>query len=235
MDPKPLLADAPHILVVDDDDRLRALVAQYLTTHDGFLVTACANVDQAKKALSWFQFQGMVVDIMMPGGSGTQLLDLPNAPPVLLLSAMDQIQDRIQGLERGARDYLTKPFDPRELSLRLKNILKRPRTGIRLGTKVYSLDTRILRHIGPDETPAELISLSAVEQALLEYFLSRPGQALDRQTIAQHVFCDAGNVRVVDVQVSRLRKKIEPNPAKPCFLISKRGQGYCLQGQEDVF
>lgn len=213
----------PHILIVDDDTRLRTLLRRYLMQEKECFVTTAANVVQARQALTLFRFDGMVVDIMMPGGPGTDLLALDHMPPLILLSAMGEPHHRIQGLELGAHDYIAKPFEPKELVLRLFNSINRTSPLIKLGPLVYCCRQKILSRKGGAPVP-----LTHSEGLLLHYFACRPHRPLSRQEIALCLFPDATNLRIVDVQVNRLRKKIEENPENPVFLVSLRGQGYCL-------
>jgi two-component system phosphate regulon response regulator OmpR len=213
----------PHILIVDDDKRLRTLLRRYLMQEKECFVTTAASVLEARKALTLFRFDGLVVDVMMPGGQGTDLLAVDHIPPLILLSAMGEPHHRIHGLELGAHDYIAKPFEPKELVLRLFNSIQRKTSVIKLGSLVYCCRQRVLTH--RDHTP---VVLSHSESQLLHYFACRPHRPLSRQEIAQCLFPETTNLRIVDVQVNRLRKKIEENPETPLFLVSLRGQGYAL-------
>ena len=213
----------PHILIVDDDTRLRTLLRRYLMQEKECFVTTAASVIEARQALTFFRFDGMVVDIMMPGGPGTDLLALDHIPPLILLSAMGEPHHRIQGLELGAHDYIAKPFEPKELVLRLFNSINRKSHLIKIGPLAYCCRQKVLTQ--GDRIP---VTLSHSEGQLLHYFACRPHRPLSRQEIAQCLFPDTTNLRIVDVQVNRLRKKIEKNPENPVFLVSLRGQGYCL-------
>jgi two-component system phosphate regulon response regulator OmpR len=212
-----------HILIVDDDNRLRVLLKRYLLQQNSFYVSSATTVFEAKQAMELFVFDCLIVDIMMPGGPGTQLLTTPDVPPILLLSAMGTSEDRIQGLELGAHDYLVKPFDPKELLLRLSNIIDRYEKKISFGNKIYYFRKRMLI------CENNVIPLSHTEDNLLHYMASRAHQTISRQEIASHIFPNASNERIVDVQINRLRKKIETQPQSPCYLLSYRGQGYCLK------
>lgn len=212
-----------HLLIVDDDCRLRDLLRRYLLQQEDFFVSTSASVAQAKKALETFVFDALIVDIMMPGGLGTELFSCFSLPPTILLSAMGEAHDRIHGLELGAHDYLIKPFEPKELMLRLRNVLKGSGKPLVLGDKNYCLRRRILKKHN------QVIALSHAEGQLFHYLACRAHQILSRQEVAQQVFPQASNERVVDVQINRLRKKIEDNPEAPQYLVSLRGQGYCLK------
>lgn len=211
------------MLLVDDDIRLRELLRRYLIGEGGFYVTTAGSVLEARSAIEMFLFDGLVVDIMMPGGPGTDLFSLQNLPPVLLLSAMGEPHHRIHGLELGAQDYVIKPFDPKELVLRLGNMMNRYEKSVQLGPFSYCVKRKIL--LNKDRLP---IALSHSEAELLHYFACRAHQPLSRESIAEALFPQASTLRLVDVQVNRLRKKIEQNSTKPVHLISLRGKGYCL-------
>lgn len=236
--------DQPHILVVDDDPRLRDLLNRYLTK-EGFRITAASDAAEARRRLQQMQFDLLVLDVMMPGESGIELtrdLHRSQAVPILLLTAMDDASDRINGLESGADDYLTKPFEPRELRLRIEAILRRLRTVaqapatpdipamIRLGKYLYDTKRSLLLHEDGE------IRLTTTEGMLLAQLAARPGVVLSRETLASGAAGDtpdAGNsdpitARAVDVQVTRLRRKIEPDPRNPRYLQTVRGRGYVL-------
>jgi two-component system phosphate regulon response regulator OmpR len=217
----------PHILVVDDDQRLRDLIKRYLEQSGDYYISTCGHVHQARHALACFHFHALILDIMMPDILGTELLTVPDIPPVLLLSAKDQPKDRIHGLEQGARDYLTKPFEPRELVLRLNNILARARPTVHLGACTYCLTTRRLVQHQSDSTTVPIV-LSPSETLLFDYLAKHPHTLVSRQALADSVGAAHGNARSIDMQITRLRKKIEPCPQTPHFLISIRGQGYML-------
>ncbi len=222
-------ADLPHILVVDDDDRLRELLRKFLS-ENGFLVATASDVADARAKLDIFAFDLIVLDLMMPGESGLDFaeeLGRRGAIPTLMLTAMGEPEDRIAGLERGADDYLPKPFEPRELLLRIHNILRRvpPRpeapAEVRLGDVLFDLERGELRRNGKP------IRLTAVETALLKALAERPGAVLSRQELTMRTGASGGG-RAVDVQVTRLRRKIEPDPRLPRYLQTVRGKGYVL-------
>jgi two-component system phosphate regulon response regulator OmpR len=226
-----MTAEAPHILVVDDDKRLRELLRKYLADQ-GFRVTVASDAADARRKLDGLAFDLLVLDIMMPGESGLELtraLRAKNSVPILLLTAMGEAEDRIAGLETGADDYLAKPFEPRELLLRIHNILRRvpaepaaSRRELRFGGFSFDLDRRSLRRGNQD------IRLTAGEAGLLAALAAAPGQALSREELGQESD-PAGGSRMVDVQMTRLRRKIESDPRFPRYLQTVRGRGYMLQ------
>ena len=227
----------PHLLVVDDDARLRNLLRRYLTD-SGFRVTAAADAKEARAQLASFAFDLVVLDVMMPGESGldlTRALRADNPPadhvPVLLLTAMAEPEDRVNGLEQGADDYLAKPFEPRELVLRIRNILQRrpsvaepppPPPDIRFAGFRFDLNR------GELFRGADLVRLTAAETALLSSLAQRAPQAVSREELSQSAQF-SGNVRNVDVQMTRLRRKVEPDPRNPRYLQTVRGTGYALR------
>ncbi len=222
--------EAPHILVVDDDDRLRNLLRRYLT-EQGFRVTTAGDVAQARDKLRSLAFDLLVLDIMMPGESGldlTRSLRRESDVPILLLTAMGETADRIDGLECGADDYLTKPFEPRELVLRIKAVLRRmPQEGEEVGKEVhfgvfcFDLEREELRR------GEAFVRLTAAEVGLLKALARRPGVPVSREDLTG-AEVGPNNTRAVDVQVTRLRRKIESNPRFPRYLQTVRGTGYVL-------
>jgi two-component system phosphate regulon response regulator OmpR len=223
--------EKPHVLVVDDDKRLRELLRKYLV-EQGFLVTAAGDAGEARERLASFAFDLLIVDVMMPGESGLELtadLRRSSRVPILLLTAKGEPEDRITGLERGADDYLAKPFEPRELVLRMRTILRRvgpetpaPAAEIRLGPLTFDIERRLLRR-GDDE-----IRLTTAESDLLTALARNPNVALSRDELGQQAD-DAGSSRTVDVQMTRLRRKIESDPRFPRYLQTVRGRGYVLR------
>jgi two-component system, OmpR family, phosphate regulon response regulator OmpR len=223
----------PHLLVVDDDARLRDLLRRYLS-ENGFRVTVAADAKEARANLASFAFDLIVLDVMMPGESG---LDLTLALrgdgrgprlPVLLLTAMAEPEDRISGLEQGADDFLAKPFEPRELVLRIRNIIERrgaadeaART-LRFGGFRFDLARGELFRGG------DIVRLTAAEAGLLASLAARAGEAVSREDLSQSAQF-GGNMRNVDVQMTRLRRKIEPDPRYPRYLQTVRGTGYALK------
>ncbi len=235
------LALAPHILVVDDDMRLRSLLGRYLS-EQGFLVSTAKNAEDARAKLKSLVFDLMVLDVMMPGENGfdfTRSLrsaDTGTRPlPILLLTAKGETEDRIEGLEAGADDYLMKPFEPRELLLRINAILRRApkptikaKPQIRLGAWTYDPERNELKSAN------ELIVLSGTEAALMKALADVPGQVLSRETLVEKSAAGQEiNDRTIDVQVTRLRRKIEPDAKNPRYLITVRGEGYSLRPDTD--
>ncbi|MDJ0942720.1 MAG: response regulator [Kiloniellales bacterium] len=222
--------EAPHILVVDDDDRLRNLLRRYLT-EQGFRVTTAGDVAAARNKLRALAFDLLVLDIMMPGESGldlTRSLRRESNVPILLLTAMGESVDRIDGLESGADDYLTKPFEPRELVLRIKAVLRRvPQDSealqkeIHFGGYSFDLEREELRR------GEALVRLTAAETGLLLALARRPGVPVSRDDLTAGEAAPGGT-RAVDVQMTRLRRKIESNPRFPRYLQTVRGTGYVL-------
>jgi two-component system phosphate regulon response regulator OmpR len=244
------LALRTHVLVVDDDDRLRDLLSRYLT-ENGFLVTTASGAAEARALFSSLAFDALVLDIMMPGETGLSLTQAlrsdPSMPslPVLLLTARGEPMDRIDGLEKGADDYLVKPFEPKELLLRLNAILRRaPQIQeqapmLQFGKWVYDIQRDELRC---DE---ETVRFTDMEARLMRVLAAQPGVAISREVLAEKSAGDAPpedqgkqdktavNDRTVDVQVTRLRRKIEEDPKNPRYLVTVRGEGYKLMPDID--
>jgi two-component system phosphate regulon response regulator OmpR len=222
-----------HLLVVDDDDRIRALLKEYLS-RAGFRVTTAADAAAARRLLATLDFDLLVFDVMMPGEDGFSLTQWvrnqgpSRATPVLVLTARDSAGDRIEGLRLGADDYLAKPFEPRELLLRIASVLRRssrdgppPPPHSQFGRFVFDLVRNELVEGG------SIVHLTSAETTLLAALAAKPGQILSREQMAAIIGLD-GNLRTVDVQVTRLRKKIEDDPRFPRYLQTVRGQGYVL-------
>lgn len=221
-----------HILVVDDDTRLRNLLRKYLTDN-GFMVSAAADAAEARQQLGAIAFDLIVLDVMMPGETGLQLTQSLRAEgcrlPILLLTAMTETRDRINGFESGADDYLSKPFEPRELLLRIGSILRRttreadppPPADCRFGRFLFDLTRGELRQDG------EVVHLTSAESGLLAVLAAQPGETLSREDLGAATG-NSSNLRTVDVQVTRLRKKIEDDPRQPRYLQTVRGRGYVL-------
>jgi two-component system phosphate regulon response regulator OmpR len=224
-------SDKPHILVVDDDRRIRELLGRYLHQHD-FIVSEAENAKTARQLLQLIRFEAVVLDIMMPGEDGLTLTgNLKRdgfATPILLLTAKGEAEARIAGFEAGADDYLPKPFEPRELVLRLQAILRRAaQVPVNTSRKVHfdgwEFDAqRNLLIKGSDTQP-----LTKAESTLLTILSQKPGIAFARSELAKLAELE-GQERTIDVQVTRLRRKIEPDPKKPRFLQTVRGEGYVL-------
>lgn len=218
----------PHILVVDDDARLRELLRDYLGVN-GFNVTTAEHAAEARRKLVGIDFDLIVLDVMMPGESGfdlTEHLRATSRVPVLLLTARGDADDRIAGLERGADDYLQKPFEPRELILRIQSILRRGGPG-RAKPEPFSIDGHAFdsdrRELRSDD---RVIRLTASEATLLSVFAASIGTTLSRSELARRV--GTNSERAVDVQITRLRRKIEPDPRNPRHLRTVWGKGYVL-------
>jgi two-component system phosphate regulon response regulator OmpR len=223
--------DAPHILVVDDDTRLRELLSRYLG-ENGFRVTVARDAADARAKLAGLNFDALVLDVMMPGESGfdlTKWLRGVSTVPVLLLTALGETENRIDGLSRGADDYLVKPFEPRELVLRLEAILRRARAVPHAPAAAVSLGA-----LSFDPAREELskdgtrIRLTTAEASLLKVFAESPGRTLSRYDLIRRSRIE-GNDRTVDVQITRLRRKIEPDPRSPRYLQTVRGEGYVFR------
>ena len=229
------MAEDAHILVVDDDARLRALLSRYLAG-EGFRVTTAETAVDARAKLRSIHPDMMVLDVMMPGESGLTLTESlrreqGNEVPVLLLTARGAPEDRIAGFEAGADDYLGKPFEPRELVLRIRALLRRapaaasegPQGPLQLGLLSFDVDRGELS--GPDG----VIRLTGGEAALLSALARRPNEVLSREDIASALGMDEAGERAIDVQVTRLRRKVEADPREPRFLHTVRGRGYVLK------
>lgn len=219
----------PNILVVDDDDRLRDLLQRYLTEQN-FTVNVAASADDALSAMQGQHFDAMVLDIMMPGKDGLTLArELENQDiPILILSAKGEPEDRIVGLEAGVDDYLTKPFEPEELVLRIKSLLKRTARSREVsapctfGAFVFDPQARVLT---TNHTPIELTS---TEVDVLSVLADQRGRAVSREELTQK--CRLNHDRNVDTHITRLRKKIEADPSQPIFIKTVRNIGYGLYG-----
>lgn len=223
-------ADLPHLLVVDDDARLRDLLNRFLS-ENGFFVVTAGNVAEARKRLSHFDFDGVVLDLMMPGESGLDFardLRSRSAIPILMLTAMAEADDRIAGLEGGADDYVVKPFEPRELLLRLRNILKRTPQGQAVDDALNFGEFMFRRDRGELSRGGHPVKLTELEAGLLSALAARPGDVLTRDDLISRTGASGGG-RAVDVQVTRLRRKIEPDPREPRYLQTVRGKGYVLR------
>ena len=223
-----------HVLVVDDDARLRALLSRYLA-EQGFRVTTAGHAAEAREQMRFMQPDVLVLDVMMPGENGLSLThslrEERTGLPILLLTARGAPEDRIAGFEAGADDYLGKPFEPYELVLRLRAMLRRvappspaePAGPVQLGPLVFDVERAELR--GPDG----VVHLTGGEAALLQALARKPGEVLSRDWIVETLGMDETGERAIDVQVTRLRRKIEADPREPRFLHTVRGRGYVLK------
>jgi two-component system phosphate regulon response regulator OmpR len=224
-----------HLLIVDDDERIRGLLQKFLMRKD-FLVTAARDAEHARRVLSGLEFDMLILDVMMPGEDGISLTQSLRAEgvttPVLLLTAKGDTSDRIQGLEAGADDYLAKPFEPKELLLRINAILRRmPTAETDAAPKVLTLGPiRYDIERGEMWRGNDLVRLTATEAQLMRLFSACPGEALSRSQLVEDLGRDRGQAqeRAVDVQITRLRRKIEEDPKQPRYLQTVRGAGYML-------
>ncbi|HMR32624.1 MAG TPA: response regulator [Geminicoccaceae bacterium] len=218
-----------HILVVDDDARLRALIQRFLT-QNGYVVSVADSAEDAQAKLQSIRYDLCVLDVMLPGRDGISLtreLRRKDQMPILLLTARGEPEDRIAGLEVGADDYLVKPFEPRELLLRIATILRRVQPVLddgllRFGPYVFARATAELRRGG------ELMHLTTGELQLLQVLAERPGRAVSRAELGERARI-GGSDRAVDVQMARLRRKIEDDPRQPRYLLTMRSEGYVLR------
>ncbi len=219
--------NAFHLLIVDDDQRLRDLIGRFLQ-ENGFRITRAEHAEAARQAMQGLQFDLIVLDVMMPGQNGfefAQSVREKSNIPILMLTARDEPDKRIKGLEIGVDDYLAKPFEPRELLLRINNILKRSpdittQSELRMGAYIFYVGRGELKR--DDQS----IKLTERERDLLRMFAQRPGTPIPRHELAGGENC--GNERAVDVQINRLRQKIEADPSNPVYLQTVRGKGYIL-------
>ena len=216
-----------HILVVDDDDRIRSLLKEFLHSQN-YMVSTASNSEEAKKKLSFFYFDILVLDVMMPGQSGYELTKeiKKNADtPIILLTAKGEVENRIKGLELGADDYIGKPFEPKELLLRIKSILNRTKSVNKkrvIEFENVKIDLNKLFIIKNNKQH----KINNTEKIILEKMINSPGETFSRETIGNLIKVD--KERSVDVIITRLRKKIEINPKNPKFLQTIRGVGYVL-------
>ena len=230
-----MFQDVSHILVVDDDDRLRDLLQKYLS-ENGFRVTAAENAQVARAKMASISFDLLVLDLMMPGEHGLDFASsirkgalITKDVPILMLTAMGETDDRITGLETGADDYMAKPFEPRELLLRIFSVLKRVPADIEPVPK-----EAVLGDLRFDLTRMELkqgevsIALTSGEENLLRILAETPGRIFSRGELSARLALDGGE-RAIDVQVNRLRRKMEQDPKSPRYLQTVRGHGYILR------
>ena len=222
-----MVKDLQHVLIVDDDDEIRNLIKEYLVSKN-FLVTTAQNAMEAEKKINLINFDILVLDIMMPGKTGYELTkDLKSkiSVPIILLTARGEVRDRIKGLELGADDYLSKPFNPKELLLRIKNILnktfKKPKPSkINLGSIELNLKKMEIKK------NSKILKINTTEREVLNEMLKFPGKIFSRDDISK--ITKLSKERTVDVMITRLRQKIESNPKNPKYLQTIRGAGYVL-------
>jgi len=228
-------AEKPHVLVVDDDERLRELLERYLTRENCIVITA-HDAEDAMQKLKLFSFDVAILDVMMPGEDGISLAKRIRKTyrqlPFIMLTALGEVDDKIQGLEAGADDYLSKPFEPKELMLRLQAILRRTMTDVAsashqdicLGDYVFDVEREELNNA----KTGERVSLTETEKRLLSCLAKVPGEVVTREELAGTEDISASD-RSIDVQVTRLRRKLEQDPKNPRYLHTIRGQGYVLR------
>lgn len=227
-----------HLLVVDDDERIRGLLQKFLI-RNGFLVSVARDAAQARRLLGGLEFDLIVLDVMMPGEDGvalTKALRARLATPILLLTARGETSNRIEGFEAGADDYLVKPFEPKELLLRINAILRRvPQVKTEAAPKVLHLGAvRYDLERGELWRGSDPVRLTATEAALMRIFAAQPGEAVSRERLVGDLGRDEAEgedraqERAVDVQITRLRRKIEADPRQPRYLQTVRGAGYML-------
>ncbi len=230
--------EPPHLLIIDDDARLRALLRDYL--HDqGFRVTMAENAQSARAIMRGLRFDAIVLDVMMPGESGisfAETLRMDDETPILMLSAMNQTEDRINGFHSGIDDYLCKPFEPQELVMRIQAILRRTAPtqsanndsplGVRFGAYLFTPSSGELHKDG------KKIPLTQSEAKLLRILAHHVGTPVERSLLQRYMGLPKWG-RSIDVQIARLRRKIEENPKIPSYICTRRGQGYILNGYYD--
>ena len=216
-----------HILVVDDDDRIRELLKEYLT-EENYLISTSNNAENARQKIEMIKFDIIILDIMMPGQSG---LDLTHSlrekinTPIILLTAMGEPNERIEGLEKGADDYLAKPFEPKELVLRIQNILKKTESKIQVNEIEFNeININLKKLVITKKNNSHKINNT--EKIILQKMINSPGQTFSREQIGKLIKID--KERSIDVIITRLRKKIEDDPKNPKYLQTIRGAGYVL-------
>ena len=216
-----------HILVVDDDIKIKELIKQFLN-EKGFIVSTASNAEEAKTKIDIFDFNLIVLDVMMPGQSGYELtkeIKESRNVPIILLTAKGEVENRIHGLEIGADDYLGKPFDPQELLLRIKNVIKSNlNKGVSISNKIGSAELNLSKMT--IKLNQKIQKINTAEKKVLTKMLSSPGKVFSRDEIGK--ISQISKERSIDVMITRLRKKIELNPKNPKFLQTIRGSGYVL-------
>ena len=216
-----------HILVVDDDDRIRSLLKDYLSENE-YIVSTAENAEQAKTKLNYLKFDILILDVMMPGQNGYELtkeIKKKIQVPIILLTAKGEVENRIKGLELGADDYIGKPFEPKELLLRIKNVIK-SKNKIDLNSKYYVGKAIIDLNKMTIDLEKKIFKINSSEKKILIEMLSSPGRTYSREEIG--AISGIGQERSIDVMITRLRQKIEINPRNPKYLQTIRGSGYVL-------
>ena len=216
-----------HILVVDDDDRIRELVKEYLNENE-FIISTGNSAEEAKIKMKYFNFDLVVLDVMMPGQNGfefTKEIKKNSSVPIILLTAKGEVENRIEGLEIGADDYLGKPFEPKELLLRIKNIIKK-NSKINLNKKNKIGDAKVDLNKMSIELKSKSSKINSAEKKVLIEMLANPGKTYSRSQIGE--ISNINQERSIDVMITRLRQKIEVNPKNPKYLQTIRGSGYVL-------
>ena len=216
-----------HILVVDDDDRIRSLLKDYLSENE-YIVSTAENAEQAKTKLNYLKFDILILDVMMPGQNGYELtkeIKKKIQVPIILLTAKGEVENRIKGLELGADDYIGKPFEPKELLLRIKNVIK-SKNKINLNSKYYVGKAIIDLNKMTIDLEKKIFKINSSEKKILIEMLSSPGRTYSREEIG--AISGIGQERSIDVMITRLRQKIEINPRNPKYLQTIRGSGYVL-------
>ena len=230
-----MILDGPHILLIDDDIRLRELLHKYLSENN-FRVTAADNAIVAREQMKRVYFDLLVLDLMMPGENGLEFAksirstnNLSRDVPILMLTAMGETEDRIGGLEVGGDDYMIKPFEPRELLLRIKSILRRVPREDNLVQGKANLGAMVFDPARQELSQGDkIVGLTSGESNLLKILAERPGVVFSREDLSNYLALDSGE-RAIDVQVNRLRQKIELDPKSPRYLQTVRGRGYILR------
>jgi two-component system phosphate regulon response regulator OmpR len=220
----------PHILIVDDDNRILKLLNKFLN-QNGFLTSSATSAEKAQELLKYFIFDLIILDVMLPGATGidfaTSIKSSGGSPPIVMLTALSEPDDRVKGLEAGANDYLSKPFEPKELLIRVRNLIelhshnKKEQNIRRFGNSYYDLIRKDFYKSG------KLVKLSTSEQKLLEILIENSGTAISRQELSEKVGGSL-NDRSIDVQIVRIRNKIEDDPKEPKYLKTIRNEGYAL-------
>ncbi|RYE06413.1 MAG: response regulator transcription factor [Rickettsiaceae bacterium] len=221
----------PHILIVDDDSRILELLEEFFSRNN-FLVSVANSAFKAMEIISYFTFDLIILDVMLPQITGIEFAKnikaSGNIIPIIMLTALGDIDDRIKGLEAGALDYITKPFEATELLLRVRNLVnsykhhQKEKSIINLGNNYYNLNTKTLTRDN------QIIKLTTTEQILFEFFMANPGRIISREELSNSIGNSQFSLRAVDVSIARIRTKIENNSKEPLYLKTIRGRGYVL-------